>query len=474
MSESKRFVENLKTVILVVLFIMTILLLYLLWSGKSSRKINISEFLPFTGNKENSLQINDVLVPSSVAWSSGDGSFQYKTTDLQGPGEYFTEQLSALYKGTVLVYSITKDHFYQAVKENKSSVLQWTVDIPFEEFCRENGITTAGGEGIAYIKSLAISGAAKDSIIVFDGVNELYYRLAAEGVEINPYESVSPDEDESACIYYPADVILGSASEALLPIVENSSLSDCRYAPELENSTEELGTAMAEAVFGDTFDFVRRITDDFGTVTYMYGYGQKTLTANSDGSLEYKAETSGESAGFYEDLQTCLDFVASCGGWENSGVEDIQYKLADVARSGSGKGMSYVFDFAAYINGYQVYSEQGYPIVVGVTNGQVSEYCRNAYKLTAYAEGEDRVVSDAANVIANNAGHMYKVMKNYALSPDTDEAFTYVSNAVVSMKKGYYKYESDSSIVPCWTVYMDNGTKFFFDLYEGVPLGFVR
>lgn len=478
MSGSKRFVENLKTVILVVLFIATILLLYLLWSGENSGKIAISEFLPFSGSKKSTLQYEEVLVPASIAWGEGDGSFRYRTVDLQDSQEYFIEQLRELYQGTVLVYSITENQFYQAVKENKSSVLQLGIDIPYEDFCRANDISIAGGEGIAYVESLAISEAANDSMIIFDGLNKLYYRLAVEGAEIRPYEEDAPNGENANAdtmgIYYPADIVLGSSNDALLPIVETSNLSDCRYEPESENAMEELGVSMAEAVFGDTFDFVRRITDDFGTVTYMYGYGQKTLTVNNDGSFAYKAETSGESGGFYEDLQTALDFVASCGGWENDGIEAINYRLAEVSSSGSGKGISYVFSFAACIKGYQVHSETGYPIVVGISNGQVSDYYRNTYSLRAFAEGENVTVSDAANVIASNAGHMYKVMNNDALSPNTDEAFAYVANIIVSMKMGYYKYDSGNSIVPCWIVTMDDGTRFFFDLYEGVPLGFVR
>ena len=479
MSESKRFLENLKTVILVVLFVTTILLLYLLWSGGNRANLDISELLPFIGGKESTLQCSDVLVGSSVAWGEGDGSFQYRTSNMPGHQQYFIDQFKALYDGTVLSYSVTEDEFFQALRQSKSSILMWDVNIPFEEFCQFNGITAAGGEGIAYISSLSISAAASDSVIVHDGINNLYYRLACEGASISPYPGYYPAEGVSQyyeynTIYYPADIVLGSSSGALLPIMESSSLKPCRYESEAAEDSEELGISMAEAVFGDTFDFVRRITDDFGTVTYMYGYGQKTLTANNDGSFEYKAETSGESAGYFGDLKTALDFVSSCGGWDSDGVEEISYRLVDASWTGNGRAIEYTFSFAPFIRDHQVHSEGKYPIIVGVSSGEVSYYYRNAFSLKAFAEGDGGPVSDAANVIASNASHMYKVMNDDALSPNTDEAFAYVANAVVSMRKGYYRYDSDNSIVPCWTIQMDDGTRFFFDLYEGVPLGFAR
>ena len=86
---TKRLWENIKNVILVVLFITTTLLLYLLWGGKSSAKLDLGELLSFVGSRGNSVSIEDVLKPSAIAWGEGDGSFRYLSGNIDAQEEYF-------------------------------------------------------------------------------------------------------------------------------------------------------------------------------------------------------------------------------------------------------------------------------------------------------------------------------------------------------------------------------------------------
>ena len=82
---------------------------------------------------------------------------------------------------------------------------------------------------------------------------------------------------------YPASEILGFG-RAYVAVSVESSLSEGSFISEAAERGRDLRTSMAEAVMGENFDFVRRISDGFGNTTYMYGYGQKTFTARADGS----------------------------------------------------------------------------------------------------------------------------------------------------------------------------------------------
>ena len=469
MTDSKRIVENIKNVILVVLFLTTILLLYLLWSGDSSSPIVLSDILPFIEKESDAPEWLDVIVPEYLAVGSGDGSFKVEYQDMTAVRDESIAILAEIYEGTLQVYTITEDQYNKAMSQYACAIIGWPADLPYQEFCQKCGIESSAAEGIDFMSSLAYSDAAGDSVFIHDAVNKLHYRLALEGADFARPVITGDAAGQSA--YYPASVILGCSSSALIPISEHSSQQVCRYARESDD--ERTRISIAEGIFGDTFDFVRRMTDDFGTVTYMYGYGQKTLTVLQDGSYEYKAETSGESQGFFGDLETALKFVAQCGGW---GGEDqgISYRLVEAEEKGTQRDRSCTFGFAGFIGDNRIYAENGLPLVVTVKSGSISYYYRNAVTLAEAEAGETAPVCDAANVIASNAGHMYKVENNDALSPDTDEAFSVIADSVDSVSMGYYLFEGDDSLLPCWVVRLSGGDCFFFDLYGGSPLGFSK
>ena len=473
MNGRRRILENFKNVILVVLFITTILFLYLLWSDSGTSSFKLSGILPFGRGEFAAPDCGSVILPDYLACGEGDGSFTLNIGDTAPELARTVELLKKFVASPVSVYNVSGYQCKEALTRYKASFLSWSYTLPFTDFCEYYGIESISGMESVRMTGIGLSSAADDSIFIIDNKNGVYYRLISDELKLSPLEP-TPKSSFSDGIYYTVEEILGCSSLALLPIIESSKQAPCRYESEAATAPESMRMAMAEGAFGDTFDFVRRITDSFGTVTYMYGYGQKTLTAMPDGSYEYKAETSGESAGFFGDLKTALNFVAACGGWEGEGVESISYRLADAKSIGSGKSGGYAFSFAAYVRGRRIYSESGYPIELRVSAGNVEYYARNVIELRAFAEREPASVSEAANVIASNAGHIYKVMNDDALSATTDEAFSFVADAIVSARMGYYRYERDDSLVPCWAVEMSDGSTFFFDLYEGLPLGFSK
>ena len=165
------------------------------------------------------------------------------------------------------------------------------------------------------------------------------------------------------------------------------------------DGSKEVGTDAARAVFGDTFSFVRRITDSFGNVTYMYGYGEKNLYLYAEGAIEYRTTVSG---------------------------------------------------------------------------GVVTGLRREGIDPGTYTPGENRAAASPANVIANNSNHIYNILKGSVLAPASDEAFDFAAKAVRSLAPGYYADPSRKLLVPAWVLKASGGEMFYFDLYEGTPLGYTR
>ena len=453
-----RLIEYLKTVILVVLFLTTILLLYLLW-GQSLAPGIVGIFEP--GASAQSISAKDYIEPLYVAYGNGDGSFvlaENTESDFQSSIAGF----AAYNSGEAMLTEISKDTFDEVVEKYKSRMVSFGYNLPFEEFCELFGIgRVLGAESVAYLESFAFSEASKESVFVKDEYNEKYYRLLfAEGHDIPNIPQTGP---ESLC--YGAGDILGGSSHALISLAPTGNLAELSCSFDAEGSASRRD--LAEDIFGDTLDFVRRITDSFGNITYMYGYGQESLTANVDGSYEYKTEGSNlESLGFFKELDSALSFAAVFGGLED------EFVLNNVIRTGSAKSASYTFEFVQKVCGVRVFSDHGPALSIETKGGQVLNASRRIISAQS-ASGETVAAAEPANVLANNCNHIYNISTNSMLAVDSAQAYSYVADNVRFVQKAYFTLEQGDLLMPCWLVGTDTAL-FFFDLYDASPLGFNR
>ncbi|MBQ2095844.1 MAG: hypothetical protein II474_08060, partial [Firmicutes bacterium] len=80
--------------------------------------------------------------------------------------------------------------------------------------------------------------------------------------------------------------------------------------------------------------------------------------------------------------------------------------------------------------------------------------------------------ADAANVLAGNCHLIHSVLGGNVLAASSDEEFAFVADRFRDASAGYIVTED--SLTPAWVITMEGGTKFFFGLYDAVPLGFTR
>lgn len=148
------------------------------------------------------------------------------------------------------------------------------------------------------------------------------------------------------------------------------------------------------------------------------------------------------------------------------------------------KEKGYRFIFGMEINGSRLYYEDGAPIVVDVTSGQVTYYKRQLIEfdpseLEATEVDVPEDTFSAVNLIAQNFKYIYDILLQYGEVKATDDQammFEDIASMVNKMQIGYVKPAGPEAteIRPVWVVTVNNNTDVYFDLYGADPLGYSR
>ena len=470
MDERAKKQEKLKNAVIVVLFLTTILLLNLTWRSEGQGSFRLSSVLDFISPDVWVPDADEFVTADSAVYGFGDATFSLDRVNAEQQLQSVLELLrreSA--NASFLINEVTDQQYRDMLRSYRSLKVRLSCPVPFGEFCDRTGINrNSTYDQVTTVDAFLISEAAPESIFVEGGGQCWRFISDSEEDLAGPFLTGLTRGEP---IYYTAASMLGGENLSLLPLAQTSELSQTEWESESSDDPERASREMAESVFGENFDFVRRITDSFGNVTYMYGYGEKTLTCLTDGSFEYKTETAdGPDPGFYGSLQTAIAFTATHGGW-GSDRRDLDYVLCSAVESGSGRSKVYTFGFAQVLGGVKLLSEDGPAIIVTVSGGEVSYY-RRAVAKAVTATAETQPAAEAANVIAGNSHLIYSVLTGNVLSANSDEEFSYVAD---HLKDAYIAYVvTEDSLRPAWVVATKEDALFFFGLYDALPLGFTR
>ncbi len=452
--DRSRRIEHLKTAVLVVLFLTTILLLYLLWSFDSQGRLHLPDILI---HRETQLvpKAESVIVPDRVVYSMGDGSYRQKTEGTYDVFERGLSQMQAvLLHSDAVVEEITKEQFSESIKDYRSLTIYFPYALPFRELANDKQVGAAPVvEFDREMDVLAFSEASGKSVFFGNTEMESFYRLHA-GDDIDYYERMTEDKAlRERTVFYRVGDILGGDNDILIPLSAESELGSLRWRRDIEHPGESV-PALTESLFGENLDFVRRITDNFGNVTYMYGYGQKTFTHQVDGVLEYKNEaTETVAPGFLRELNIALTFAARHNLWSDVSDQGIQYVLSDVEPLAQGRMSGRRFTFGGFIDGWPLRYDSGHPLVIEVLNGQVT-YCRTEPIQLVDTPGgsQKRAVHDPANVIARNYNHLHNVLTGNLLSVNEDRTFQLVVSKLTDVRRGYVRLSNDEALRPAWII----------------------
>ncbi|MCR4805857.1 MAG: hypothetical protein K5981_09480 [Clostridia bacterium] len=412
----------------------------------------------------------EFLVPEGVYAGFGDGTFCALDADASALAGRMLAAFAAESQDAVITISeVTEDQYREMLMEFASVRVTYPYGIPAGELLERQGAPVLTGiDQVGQASGVILTSAALDSLFLEGGGS--CWRLESDSDSDFAAPLLAGIEPQQPALYT-AGSMLGGSNMALLPLSAPEGLAENDWIGEHAGDAERAREALAEAIFGANFDFVRRITDSFGNVTYMYGYGERTLNCLADGSFEYRTETAGgNDPGFFASLEAASAFVARSGGWGEDG-SNVRYVLGEATQTGAARTKVYAFDFLELVDGVRICSEDGGAIQVRVQGGEVCYYRRSAVKGEA-AYQKPQQAAEIANVLAGNCHLIHSMDSGSVLAESSDEEFAYVADHFRQAQIGYVR--GADSLQPAWIITMEGGMRFFFDLYDAAPLGFTR
>lgn len=486
---NKRAIENIKTTSLVVLSLSTILLLYFFWWDVSIDHIKFPQepvqvWTPTT---------REVTKPDEMVICFGGNNYSLVSQERNSLWDNDRKKQDSVIKEfqkfgqaeNILVEEIPKSKYIEAMNY-RSLQVNFFYSIPFLDFCEQYSIKKAQAyDSIETISSIGYSEGSKESLFLYDGINEKHYRLFSDSDHTDFSKLIKGIEDEGYEAYYPLGNYLGVDNSTIVPLSLETQMTTFHAKQDLAATESEKINQVAEKFFGESFDFIRKITEENGTIIYMYGYGEKIFIVNPDGSIDYKEQPQsekGSSMAYFDALNQALEFVATHGKWESfDGIQMNPY-VKDVTFL-SGKQEGYRFTFGDEANGGRIFYEKGQIITVEIIGGQVTSYQRDMLdfekKDPEELKGlEKREAFSAVNVIAQNYEYIYEVLVGKGIKfqeQDGNTIFEDVSRRIKKVRVGYlrtaskidYQYE----MKPVWVVSIEN-VDIYFNLYDATPIAY--
>ncbi|MDR3296591.1 MAG: hypothetical protein LBT26_12340 [Clostridiales Family XIII bacterium] len=420
MNISKAAIEKIKNVLLVVLVCSTILLLYFLWAD------------PFGGNfrfpgaaaeERLPILVKEALNPDRITVSFGSENY----TVLPAAGLWYGappenrlnfvgEMARFLAADGMVAGAVSKADFTEVMRA-RSIQVDFLFAMPLSDFCTEYDLRRPVQiDSIEAFTCIAYSEASPDSLFLCDKQEDRYYRLAAGPAVDDGFKAlIAQVESQGYASFYPLRTYSGVENEVMIPLDMESAMLAVPYKSNIDTSDPEEAariTDMAKGFFGRSFDFTRKITEGNGVTVYMYGYGEKVLTINRDGSMEYSvAGGDTGTATYFEALELALGFIADHGGLAEPEMAARQIYLKDAEVRPEGRNV-YRFSFGIKSGGYEVYYIGSEPFVVEVSGRRVTYYGRDMIDCSPAGAGSAWTKQACApfDLLTEQFSYMYGVL----------------------------------------------------------------
>ncbi len=492
MIEAKKKQKNIefaKSVIIVVLFLSTILLLYGFWWNLKPIDINLDNFVN-QNDSYKSFTAQEVIAPGIIEISRGDGRYGVINRDTRKywwnpTGLSFSRVIGDFFSsGDIFVESITKEQ-YQEVLSSESIKVVFDYDLPFKETLQlYNIFQPSGTTSIANLSEIAYSFGSMESLFIYDRKQSSYYRIVGEGdfAQANSFMPIYKDLTEAAYVAYPLYELVGeeTANGTLVPLPTEFAYTISTYNNERNIGGSAFEKTLAKTFFGETFDFTRVIEDAKGRVTYMYGYGERVFVAEKDGSFGYKRESGSKKLGSdLESLEMALDFIALHGGSQNALGETEDIRLFKVKKE-DGKIPKITFYFQIQKSSAILY-EEGASFIVECTGDTVTAFSRDLFIVEST---QDKILSageyTAVNVLAKNYEEMAQILKDQGiLEYEKEEAFQQLVDGIKGIRLVLTRFEKSDEglgkLETCWGFSFQKKGKtleFYYSIRDALPMGY--
>ena len=473
--------ESFKTLLLTMLFVLSVGLTQQLWVG-----IPMAEILPSTKTVENNeiknydittLMMN-VISPQSFAINFGGGYHTVFFSDAYNIWSEATPILKAYFEQELVIEEINVER-WTSVNDFRSVRVDFDYDVPISVLKSVVQGKDLGLQGkFSSFRSIIIPVTEEATLYISSPVDNKFYRVKAREVTGSMAKIINTIEQNGFDHYFAVKDIMGVENNTLMPITLSENITKIKVAQEVDTTNTRQVEPLAGTFFGENFDFVRKITETNGTVIYMYGYGQKALKIDAAGMVEYNEEVDGQkvmlAADVTEALRTAVRFVTEHGDWPKDA-----YLKGIIERD---RKRGYLFLFGYRINGLPVYYYDkviSAPIEVEVTGRQVSYYKRYVKRekidVTFLEKLDNRVILSPQQVLDKNFDYIKSIFLGEATEKgkqiDENEILKEILSSIHSVELGYYDQpmgERDS-LVPIWIIKLKDH-QYYLDAYKGTIL----
>jgi hypothetical protein len=500
------FTERLKNILLVVLVLSAILLLYFLWNDDPGAGFRVPDA---GGGNAGAISLEEVLFPETITVNFGAENYTVLVeTAVPWYGAPAASDAPSFMRGLtrflafddVAVSAISKEDFLDVMRA-RSIRADFSFAIPAADFCAAFDLRRpAQFDIVETFTCAAYSEASPESLFLCNESDDRYYRLAAEG-EAGFKELIASVESPAGVTYYPLKTFSGVENETMIPLDAGNAPPALPYArnidPEDENDVARI-TETTRAFFGRSFDFTRKITEGDGTIVYMYGYGDKVLVINRNGSFEYSAAEPdrGGAETFFGALSTALTFISSHGELEERETAPKRIYLKDVRVTLVDGRRIHRFSFGLKINGNTVHYARSEPLIVEVAGQGVSYYKRDMIDGFLNGSVESAPEEEAYapfDLLTEHFAYIYEALSAKGLVPapfgnasDDERMFETAAKTVSGLSSGLLRPADEESykgrdaqgkpvagqnLLPVW-ILTACGVDFYFDFYTGAPAGY--
>lgn len=477
-------IEKIKTLIIVVLFFSAILLLYFFWKGSSFEDFKLS--MPnISADTIITPEASELVEPKNVQITFGPENYtQFSTNTNELWLQFVKDYIAFSESENIFIEEIPIEKWKESMRL-KSIRYEFAYDLPLSYMDALGATSIPQAESINTFSTIAYSVASKESLFLYDRQNEKYYRMVSDADYTSLEQEISRLESEPHNIYYPINLFYGVKNGTLLPYDRQERLHTFTSISEATDPSTDRERRIAEKFFGENLDFIRKITEDNGTIIYMYGLGQKILTLDPQGIVEYTEEINNDTTElpYYQALTLATQFVANHGNWMTiDGNEIDPYLECSTKIVDRSKKSGYRFAFGLKQNGYSLFNNNGPQMIVELIGNQIVYYKRQIHTPYNTIINEEENVPPVISIIELLPAKyttLASVLKENGLeisNVSADEQFNSVMEQISAVDIGYFQQknsEDEEFFIPAWIISFSS-INVFFNLYTGDYLGFIN
>jgi len=463
--------ERIKTFILSILVIMSLLLTQKIWfhspfQSTASDSVNINDAVNLEEMR------NDITSPIRVLLGFGGGrnlNSYYSVlalNDLTDAWRLSKAVLESFFNGDPEVTPINIETYYESIGsrfielEFGDSISTVLVSSVF------NSMDSKIVRNIREIKKIMIP-ANNTGIIYIKGKDSNYFHVKLDNYSNDILVSYINEYDKKDFVKY-FDLLSYVDNFTVMPINLSIPLPQIYVESEIDIDNETQLNNKSK-IFFKNIDFIKTIKETTGSVVYLYGYGEKSLRINNRGRLEYREEFDPVSnTNVKKALETALLYMELQGDMSDNlylrEIRDIEYKQR--------KGL--LFGFGYHLEGYPVHtntSGMNHAIEIEVVGNRIRGYrtfIRRKMNIPAITKLEP--IISPHKIIDNN---LELIVQNYIEAegnPQSIESIkTEVIKSISEVQLVYFDSINEAKqqlLEPSWRIRVKNHV-YYFDIYKG-------